>query len=39
MICVIALISGLVAANMLGQVNDMPPMDDFIDFYNTGQGW
>ena len=28
----------LVAANMFGQVNDLPPMDDFSDFYNPGLG-
>ena len=34
---VILLILVLVSANMMGQVNDAPPMGDFSAFYDSGQ--
>ena len=36
---VILLILVLVSANMMGQVNDAPPMGDFSAFYDSGQAY
>ena len=36
---VILLILVLVSANMMGQVNDAPPMSAFSAFYDSGQAY